>query len=344
MITQGWCLRALGLLGCSSLLACVFALGNADAPLPDRFLWKASPPLVAPQPVDGDEKHAIKDPSVLFYDDHWHLFCTVRGRKRTHGIVHLRFKDWAQAAQATHTMLPMHPGFFAAPQVFFFRPHQRWYLICQASDEAWSPAYQPAFATTTDLADPRTWSRLKPLGVRKPEGASAWLDFWVICDERHAYLFFTSLDGKMWRCRTPLEQFPHGWSDPVLALQGDIFEASHTYRLQGQERYLTLIECQNGHGWRYYKAYVADRLDGPWQPLAATRDNAFASMNNVIHPKERWTDAISHGELIRAGVDERLEVDPARLRFVFQGVLDAQRQGKSYGDIPWRLGLLEPAR
>jgi hypothetical protein len=147
----------------------------------------------------------------------------------------------------------------------------------------------------------------------------------------------------MWRSRTAIEQFPKGWSDPVVALQGDIFEASHTYRLKGQEGYLTVVEAQNGHGWRYYKAYVGERLDGAWQPLAATRDQAFASLRNVSQPEKRWTDAISHGELIRAGVDERLEVDPARLSFLFQGVLDEDRRGKNYGEIPWRLGLLELA-
>jgi hypothetical protein len=47
--------------------------------------------------------------------------------------------------------------------------------------------------------------------------------------------------------------------------------------------------------------------------------------------------------LVRTGIDERLEVDPAGLRFVFQGVLDEERRGKDYGAIPWRLGLLEPA-
>ena len=35
-------------------------------------------------------------------------------------------------------------------------------------------------------------------------------------------------------------------------------EASHTYRLKGQDKYLTLVEAQNGHGWRYYKAYIAE--------------------------------------------------------------------------------------
>ena len=57
-----------------------------------------------------------------------------------------------------------------------------------------------------------------------------------------------------------------------------------------------------------------------------------------------WTDSISHGELIRAGVDQRLEVDPVNLRVVFQGVLDKDRHGKGYGAIPWRLGLLAAGR
>jgi hypothetical protein len=42
----------------------------------------------------------------------------------------------------------------------------------------------------------------------------------------------------------------------------------------------------------------------------------------------------------RAGNDQRLEVDPDDLRFLFQGVLDKDRKGKVYGQIPWRLGIL----
>ena len=125
-------------------------------------------------------------------------------------------------------------------------------------------------------------------------------------------------------------------------LTGDIFEASHTYRLKGLDKYVTLVEAQNGHGWRYYKAYVADRLDGAWRPLAAGRDDAFASMQNVTPRADRWTDVISHGELLRSGYDERLEADPANLRMVFQGVLDKDRQGKAYGQIPGDSGSLRP--
>lgn len=187
-------------------------------------------------------------------------------------------------------------------------------------------------------------AKLQPLYERQPEGVKAWLDFWVICDDARAYLFYTSLDGTMRRAETSLAQFPKGWSAPVVALTGDIFEASHTYRLTGLNKYLTLVEAQNGHGWRYYKAYTADRLDGPWQPLAAEKDNAFASMRNVTPKGEKWTDVVSHGELLRTGCDEKLEMDPANLRFLFQGVLEKDRQGKPYGEIPWRLGLLEPSK
>ena len=212
----------------------------------------------------------------------------------------------------------------------------------QASDESWEPKYQAAYSTTRTIADPSSWSKLKPLGAR-PAGQKAGLDFWIICDEKKAHLFFTTLNGRMWREETTLAKFPAGWSKPVLAIRGDIFEASHTYALKGLGKYLTVVEAQGGRGWRYFKAYLADRLEGPWKPLAATKAKSFASMANSRHPEPRWTDCISHGELLRAGRDQRLEVDPANLRFVFQGVLDKDRAGKPYGRIPWRLGLLEPA-
>ena len=57
---------------------------------------------------------------------------------------------------------------------------------------------------------------------------------------------------------------------------------------------------------------------------------------------KRWTNCISHGELLRAGFDQKLEVGPANLRVLFQGVTDRARAGIPYGQIPWRLGILAP--
>jgi hypothetical protein len=306
---------------------------------PGPFAWVSSAPLVAARQDEGDW-HSLKDPSIVFAEGKWHLFCTVRGTQRSHAIVYLSFADWPHAAEAHQYVLPCHKGFFCAPQVFYFAPQKLWYLICQASDPSWSPNYQPAFSTTSNIADPKSWSALKPMFGRQPTTTKAWLDFWVICDQQNAHLFFTSMNGKLWRSQTSLADFPSKWSEPVLALQGDFFEAGHIYQLRRWGEYLAVIEAENGHGWRYFTAYVADRLDGSWRPLAAGKEDAFASMLNLEQPAGKWTDVISHGELIRAGNDQTLEVSPDNLQVLFQGVLDKDRAGKPYGQVPWRLGLL----
>ncbi len=156
-----------------------------------------------------------------------------------------------------------------------------------------------------------------------------------------AYLFLTSLNGKMWRLWTNLEDFPKGFDRCELALQAKIFEASHTYRLKGLGKYLTIVE-ENGR--RYYKAYLADRLDGPWTPVADTAEHPFAGWHNVRPAAgvEPWTDNISHGELVRDGCDQTLTVDPSDLRFVFQGMWDKDKSGKAYGQFQWRIGVLTP--
>ena len=314
---------------------------RSEPPLKAPFSWVASPAYVGPERGRADECVSVKDPSVVYFDGSWHLFCTIRSRQRTHQIEYLAFADWKEANGGKREVLKMHPGYFCAPQVFYFTPQKKWYLICQASDDTWSPKYRAAFSTGEDVGNPAGWTKLAPMFEKPPEKAG--LDFWVICDETHAYFFYTTLDGRMWRSATEIGKFPHGWSEPVVCLQGDIFEASHTYKLKGRKEYLTIVEAQDG-GRRYYKAYLADRLDGEWRALADTKENPFASVRNVRQPGVKWTDSISHGELVRVGVDEKMEIDPENLRFVFQGVSDEAKAGKPYGEIPWRLGILEQVK
>jgi hypothetical protein len=328
-------------------LACALTADLSGGQAPDllssgRFHWLAGPPLVEPANRPDDPCFSVKDPSFVRYNDRWHLFCTIRSQKRTHQIEYLSFADWNQARQAKRQILTLTDGYFAAPQVLFFAPHRKWYLLYQISDKSRKPELQPAFSTTDDIAQPASWTKPTLLFDKQPDNVTMWIDFWIICDDTQAHLFFTSLDGQMWRSEARLADFPHGWSQPTVALRGDIFEASHTYRLRGVQKYLTLIEAQ-ADGRRYYKAYLADRLDGAWSPLAATKEKPFASPVNVRDAGMHWTDSFSHGELIRHGYNQTLEVDPANLRFVFQGVTDEAMRGKPYGEIPWRLGLLEPA-
>ena len=308
-----------------------------------KFRWQSSGSLidVGPGLSAADPHVAFKDPSIVFHQGRWHLFGTLRKRSGTVCMQYLSFTDWSEANTAPRKEISFTDKYHCAPQVFYFTPHRRWYLIYQLADPTRTPAFGPDYSTTTDLADPGSWSKPQPMVTNAP-AKPKWLDFWVICDAEKAHLFYTTLDGHMWRRETKLGNFPLGWSEQTLALEGDIFEASHTYRLKGRSEYLTIVEAQTS-GRRYYKAYLAERLEGPWRGLADTLARPFAARENVSQSPE-WTASISHGELLRSGVDERMEVAPANLRFLFQGASEKDYRGTNYGGIPWRLGLLEETK
>lgn len=314
----------------------------ADLNLPKH--WTSSAPLISPEQRTTNVAHATKDPTVVFHDNRWHVFMTIKCQGRTI-METCSLTDWSQANQAPRTILNLvESDYYCAPQVFYFRPHAKWYLIYQVG----LPQHKfmhVAYSTTTNLNNPTSWTKAQwvfPDAASDPRTVGG-LDYWIICDHQRAYLFFTSLDGRMWRLWTTLPEFPSGFRDCTVALQGDIFEASHTYKLQSQNAYLTLIEA-NPSGRRYYKAYIADRLDGTWQPVAHTETNPFAGAANVAPAKgvAPWTDNISHGELLRVSSDETLTVDPDNLQFLFQGAWEKDKSN-GYGAIPWRLGLLTPA-
>jgi hypothetical protein len=306
--------------------------------------WVAGAPLLGPLDRDGERYYAIKDPSLVRFEGKWHIFATLRGKVRSHQIEYLSFADWKDAGRATRAVLKVTDGFFCAPQVFYFRPDKKWYLIYQAIDKSRVPQLQPVFSTTNTIASPESWSKPAMLMDDAAKGVKSWIDFWVICDATRCHLFFTTLDGRMWRSSTGIGDFPKHWSQPAVVLRDDIYEASHTYLLKSGGGYLTFVEAIGPGGRRYFKSYRADRLDGTWRPLAAWQDRAFLSSANVRFTGERWTDSFSHGELIRDGYDETMAVDPSHLQFLIQGVRDEDRIGKPYGEIPWRLGLLESAK
>lgn len=308
--------------------------------LPER--WTYSAPLISPEEREEEPSRAQKDPTVVFHDGKWHVFMTVKLPGRS-AIEYCQFTDWERAQDARRVLLPLSESdYFCAPQVFYFRPQRLWYLVYQVGVEGQDKMWV-GYSTSPDVSDPHSWSKARPILDGGPEDPRevGGLDYWIICDEQRAYLFYTSLNGKMWRLWTELDRFPEGFGHCELALQGPIFEASHTYRVKGEERYLTIVE-ENGR--RHYKAYLADRLDGPWTPLADTAERPFAGWTNITPGPgvEPWTDNVSHGELIRDGIDETLTIDPGRIRMLFQGMLEEHKQGKGYGAFQWRLGLLTP--
>jgi Glycosyl hydrolase family 62 len=312
----------------------------APAPFDGPLKWKSSGVLVKPV---NDETHTIvsvKDPTIVRFNDLWHVYATVYSTSaRTWSMVYFNFKDFADAPSAKLHFVDTNPnlkGYHCAPQVFYFRLHKKWYLIFQSQ--------HPQYTTADDLSKPETWPRPQDFFASKPASAPRlWIDYWIICDDTHAYLFFTGDNGFMYRSRTKLEDFPKGMSDPEVALQGprnDIFEGSATYRIKGTNQYLTLVEAIGPA--RYYRAWIADRLDGEWKPLPdlTSFQKPFAGINNLTFEDgvAAWTRDISHGELIREGYDETLTIDPENLQLLYQGrdpAINAR-----YEQLPYQLGLL----
>jgi GH35 family endo-1,4-beta-xylanase len=314
--------------------------GDTSCDLPTRFSWTSTPILVSPQRANWA---SVKDPSVVKYNDRYHVFATVfdtaRGTGGAWGSVHLNFSDWAQAGSAAQTPFQgTRMGDAVAPQVFFFRPQNRWYQITQ-----WPASY----ATTTDVGSPSSWSAKQRLLQGEPAGA---LDYWVICNETHCHLFFSRDDGVLYMSKTTIGNFPNfsGYTEVMRDNRGDgasfLFEAPNVYKVDGTNQYLLLVEAYRspGYGPRYFRSWSSTSLDGPWTPLADTEENPFAGNNNVEWPQGRWaTHGISHGELVRSGFDERLTVDPCNLEFLYQGETGP---AASYDRIPYRLGLLRLKR
>jgi len=316
-----------------------------DTGLPTSFKWTSPGPLITAKQDATHPIVSVKDPSVVFVDGQWHVFATTADTAGSWSIVYLTFTDWAQADAAPLYYLDNTPpglgGYHAAPQVFYFAPQSKWYLVFQSG--------QPQYSTNDDITKPEAWSRPvdffpggEPPGVTANKGNGFWLDFFVICDDANCHLFFSDDDGELFRSQTKIGDFPNGFGDAVVAIQGvkeTVFEGGMTYHLKGKDAYLTLVEAFGPSGNRFYRSFVSPTLDGVWTPLAADWTNPFASKMNVTFSGGAWTGDISHGELIRDGHDQRLEIDPNNLQFLYQGA-DPTTTSLDYSQIPWKLSLL----
>lgn len=306
------------------------------------FTWRSSAPLISPTDGRRTAVQGIKDPSVVHFDGKFHVFASI-AEDNDYNLVYLSFTDWAEASSAEHHYLDasgIGRGYRAAPQVFYFEPHQLWYLVYQTGNASYS--------TNPDIADPLGWSAPKhfypamPGIVENNIDNGYWVDMWVICDETHCHLFSSDDNGQLYRSQTPIAQFPEGMSEPVIAMcdpdRYRLFEACNVYRIAGSDRYLLLIEAIGAQDRRYFRSWTAPRIEGPWTALADTEDDPFASAGNVTFDGLGWTRDISHGEVVRYDVDQTMTIDAGPLQYLYQGI-DPQCNG-GYNSLPWQLALL----
>ncbi|MGK3966803.1 non-reducing end alpha-L-arabinofuranosidase family hydrolase [Sorangium sp. So ce118] len=306
--------------------------------LPTTFKWKSGPPVISPKPPAGRTFASVKDPTIVFHDGKYHVFATVFDTTSGNGgwqSVYLNFTDFSEAASAEqHYMASWPTGSTVAPQVFYFRPHNKWYLIYQ-----WNGRY----STNDDINNMNGWSRPQPLLRGEPGAMGSTLgalDFWNICDDTNCHLFFSRDDGKLYRSKVSIDDFPNfdGYEVVMTApSQGLLFEASNVYKVDGTNKYLLLVEAFDNSP-RFFRSWTSESLDGPWAPLADTKNNPFAGPANVTYEGGDWSDDISHGELVRSGHDERMTLNACNMQFLYQG--RDPSVGGEYGRLPYKLGLL----
>ena len=307
---------------------------GASCDLPRSFRWKSSGPLVSPKSPPGRDFVSIKDATVVYWNDRYHVYATVYDRTaRGWSMVYLNFEDWSEANAAPQYHMansPTRGG--VAPHLFYFSPKKKWVLVYQ-----WGASY----STTDDPSKPETWTPPAPLLSNPPRDA---IDFWVICDSAQCHLFFSNDHGQLYQAKMPIGRFPSAFSDAKVIMSdtaANLFEASNVFKVKGTNKYLLLVEA---YGPRYFRSWTSTSLDGPWAPLAATQQQPFAGKSNVIFDGPAWTDDISHGDLVRDNPDETMTIDACRMEFVYQGANPRASSGGDYNLIPYRLGLLTPTR
>lgn len=310
---------------------CVWA---GDVPIPSR--WVGGPVIFSVGNKGTFDDQGVKDPTIVNYHGKWHLFYTI-SRKDPGGIGYASANSLESLDKGPRFQLKQFKGMTSdstggAPQVFYFEPQKLWYLIYQTKDFN----RQPVYSTTATIDDPESWSKTKNL-IPREEPDVKWIDFWVICDETKAYLFYSRGRKDVYVRSTRIEDFPNGFGPGQLAfspMPKPLTEAVHIYKVKDKHQYHMLYEtCREGSKERRYGLAKAVNLLGPWQRVAD--DYAISDKLFFADDAQRWTYHVSHGEMIRSGYDQRLEYDPADSRFLIQGITPkTQSEG-------WRLGIFK---
>jgi endo-1,4-beta-xylanase len=304
--------------------------------------WIGGPPTLLAGKKGSFDDEGIKDPTIVNYGGRWHLFYTI-SRKEPGGIGYVSAERLDLLNTAPRHKLSQFNGQTSdskggAPQVFYFEPQNLWYLIYQTKDFN----RQPVYSTTPTIDKPKSWSKTKNLMVRE-EPDVKWIDFWVICDDAKAYFFYSRGRKDVYVRWTKIDDFPNGFGPGQLAfspMPEPLTEAVHIYKAKGKRQYSMFYETRrSGEKTRRYGMATASDLLGPWTRVAD--DFAVGSKLVFGNQADRWTEKVSHGEMIRTGYDQRLEYDPADGRFMIQGVTAEENLGR-FRQPGYRLGIIKP--